>query len=189
MLFFSFWLLKIEKWSSFVSEISLNRLDTLEAQVWFLADATANFWPSRLLPWFGSHNKPLSPINEKNKARKGPPFTKSHIISWLYLGVDRLKRVHVDGDNCCLCNMAGFKDISQATDDEIIYGNFNNKIFEVSPLTDRWLTKDNDQLRIFVYALNIRGSSLPPCSHSQLFTKTYWQRDWCRSVHQRSKRK
>ncbi|KAG8326071.1 hypothetical protein J6590_051405 [Homalodisca vitripennis] len=43
----------------------------------------------------------------------------------------RPKKVMVEGDNCCMCNMAGFKELADMTEDEIIYANFKNRIFEV----------------------------------------------------------
>ncbi|XP_054256907.1 diacylglycerol lipase-beta-like isoform X2 [Macrosteles quadrilineatus] len=43
----------------------------------------------------------------------------------------RAKRVIVNGDNCCMCSMAGFKHLSEVSEDDCIYCNFKNRIFEV----------------------------------------------------------
>ncbi|CAG9783833.1 unnamed protein product [Diatraea saccharalis] len=38
---------------------------------------------------------------------------------------------HVDGDNCCMCNYAGLKYLSDSTDKDFIYVSFVNHIYEV----------------------------------------------------------
>ncbi|KAL1132360.1 hypothetical protein AAG570_010316 [Ranatra chinensis] len=43
----------------------------------------------------------------------------------------RSKPTLVQGDNCCLCSLAGVKIISRLTDKEILYASFKNHIFEL----------------------------------------------------------
>lgn len=46
----------------------------------------------------------------------------------------RRKTVEVTDDNCCMCNLAAFKYMSKAKDDNILFASFRNHIFEVTIL-------------------------------------------------------
>lgn len=47
----------------------------------------------------------------------------------------RSKKTIVKDDNCCLCNLAGVKYSSKLAEDDILYANFRNRLYEVSRLS------------------------------------------------------